>query len=347
MQTVKNQKSKLTAMWLLAMGITMVAACKQKQDAPQASAPETRIIIEDPALLAIVDTASIIEVLAEGFNWSEGPLWLEDQNKLIFTDVPENTVYSWGATQGKQVYLTPSGYTELIGNEKREGANGLALDTAKNLVLCQHGNRRVARMDAPLARAEAKFVWLAETYKGKKFNSPNDLHIMSDGDIFFTDPPYGLPGGDTDPEKELEFNGVFRLSPNGEVYLLDSTLTRPNGIIISPDGRSMIVANSDPEKALWMWYDLNENRQVSSKKIWADMTDRVKAGKKGLPDGLKLSRRGHIFATGPGGVLVFAPDGRCLGTIDTGQATANCALDADEKYLYMTADNYLMRVRLK
>jgi len=335
-------KNKLAFYTILCL---VMGSCREKPVQPSADVPKITMI--DAAMAEIVDSTASIEVLAEGFNWSEGPLWLSAQNMLIFTDVPENTVYSWDEKNGKQVYLKPSGYTLITGTEKREGANGLALDPQGRLVLCQHGNRRVARMEAPLESPQDTFSWLAASYKGKKLNSPNDLQIMADGEIFFTDPPYGLPGGDQDTAKALRFNGVYRLGVNGEVILLDSLLTRPNGIILTPDARTMIVANSDPEKAIWMKYTLDENRKVTDRTLWADKTDLVKAGKKGLPDGLKLSRKGHVFATGPGGVLVFSLDGKWLGTIETGQATANCALDAEEKYLYMTADDYLMRVRLR
>lgn len=333
----------------LVLVLTVMSAmwsCKQKPaDAKVADKP--RIIMNDAGLLSILDTSATIEVLAEGFNWSEGPLWLKGQNKLIFTDVPENTAYSWDEKNGKQVYLKPSGFTLMSGQDKREGANGLALDPQGRLILCQHGNRKVARMERPVESPKDTFSWLAGSYQGKSLNSPNDLHILPDGEIFFTDPPYGLPGGDQDTAKALPFNGVYRLTAKGELILLDSLLSKPNGIILTPDEKTMIVANSDPDHAVWMRYTLDANRRITHREVWADKTGLVKEGKKGLPDGLKLSRKGIVFATGPGGVLVFSLDGKWLGTIDTGQATANCALDSDENFLYMTADDYLMRVKLK
>jgi gluconolactonase len=324
--------------------LLIIVSCKNKST--DLAAPETRIEIYDPEMLEVADSTTVIEVLADGFVWSEGPLWLPVENKLIFTDVPENTIYSWDEKNGKQVYLKPSGYTIINDKGGKEGANGLMLDGAGQLILCQHGNRAVAKMMAPLSAPKDSFDFLATTYKGKKFNSPNDLYIAKNGDIFFTDPPYGLPGKDQDSIKELPYNGVFRLKPDGTILLLDSMLTKPNGITFSPDEKVMYVANSDPDHALWMKYEMDDDKNITSRTLFADVTPLVPK-QKGLPDGMKVNKKGYLFASGPGGILIFSPDSRQLGVIYTGQATANCALDADEKYLYMTAHSYLMRVRLK
>jgi len=324
-----------------------VLSCKQKT--MDTAVPVTKIEIYDPEMLSVVDSTAVIEVLTDGFTWSEGsegPLWLPEDKRLIFTDVPENSIYAWDEKNGKSLYLKPSGYTIINDKGGKEGANGLMLDGNGDLILCQHGNRAVARMMAPLDSPKDSFEFLAIAHKGKKFNSPNDLHITKNGDIFFTDPPYGLPGQDKDSIKELPYNGVYRLKKDGTILLLDSTLTRPNGIAFSADEKVMYVANSDPDKAIWMKYDMDEEKNIVSRTLFADVTHLVPT-QKGLPDGLKSGKKGYIFATGPGGVLVFSPDSRHLGTINTGQATANCALDADEKYLYMTAHSFLMRVRLK
>lgn len=305
-----------------------------------------KIEVFDPEMLTVVDTSSAIEVLADGFSWSEGPLWLKSENMLIFTDVPENKIYSWDEKNGKKLYLYPSGFTINDTRGGTEGANGLALNANNELILCQHGNRVVAKMLTALSSPKDSFQFLAQQFNGKKFNSPNDLHIAKNGDIYFTDPPYGLPGQDQDSIKELGFNGVYKLTKEGVVSLIDSTLARPNGIALSPDEKILYVANSDPEKAIWMKYQFDQNKNIISSAVFADKTSMV-ATQKGLPDGMKISSKGYIFATGPGGVLVFSPDGRHLGTFNTGYATANCALDHDESYLYMTAHNYLMRVKLR
>lgn len=324
--------------------LLFIVSCKEKITTPATSV--TKIEIYDPELLEIIDTNAVIEVLADGFKWSEGPLWLPTENKLIFTDVPDNTVYSWYEKNGKQIYLKPSGYTIINDKGGKEGANGLMLDGDGHLILCQHGNRTVAKMIAPLNAPVDSFEFLATTFMNKKFNSPNDLYIAKDGDIFFTDPPYGLPGQDQDSIKELAFNGVYRLKKDGSIVLLDSTLTKPNGIVFSADEKVMYVANSDPDHALWMKYEMDANKNITSRTLFAEVTHLVPT-QKGLPDGMKISKKGYIFASGPGGILVFNQDSRQLGVINTGQATANCALDADEKYLYMTAHSYLMRVKLK
>lgn len=323
--------------------VILLFSCKEKSVPKSVSAG--KIEVKDPQLLSIIDTSAIIEILADSFTWSEGPLWLKNENMLIFTDVPANTIYSWDEKNGKQVYLKPSGYTIINPKGGTEGANGLMLDKTGHLILCQHGNRAVAKMNAPLAQPKDSFEFLATNYGGKKFNSPNDLFITKDGDIFFTDPPYGLPGLDKDSIKEMSFNGVFRLKKDGNISLLDSTLSKPNGIVMSADEKTMYVANSDPDKAIWMKYMLDADKKILSSALFADVTALV-PGNKGLPDGMKISKSGIIFASGPGGILVFDQDGRHLGTINTGQATANCALDSDENYLYMTAHSYLMRVKL-
>jgi gluconolactonase len=335
---------QLKPLFLTLIFFISITACKQKLEEKSNSVGKFEIY--DPEMFKIIDTTSKIEVLADGFTWSEGPLWLPSENKLIFTDVPENTIYSWDTKNGKQLYLKPSGYTIINEKGSTEGANGLMLDGNGQLILCQHGNRSVAKMEAPLSTPTDSFTYLANAFDGKKFNSPNDLHITKDGDIFFTDPPYGLPDQDKSTIKELSYNGVYRLKKDGTIILLDSTLSRPNGITFSADEKYMYVANSDDKKALWMKYELDQNKNIVDRTLFADVTHLIPSAK-GLPDGMKIGKKGYIFATGPGGVLVFNQNSRHLGTINTGQATANCALDADEKYLYMTAHGFLMRVALK
>jgi len=322
-----------------------VWACQQKKILLH---PEitTSVQVIDNEIYKVIDLGTKIEILANGFTWSEGPLWLPTLQKLIFTDVPENTIYSWDDKHGKQVYLKPSGYTIINPNGGTEGANGLILDHYGKLILCQHGNRSVARMDAPVNEPKPNFEYLAKAYKGKLFNSPNDICLSRSGDMYFTDPPYGLPKQDNDPIKELPFNGIYLMKKNGTLILIDSSLTKPNGIALSKDEKYMIVANSDEKNAIWVKYMLDDDKNITSKRVFADMTHLVPK-QKGLPDGLKIHKKGYIFATGPGGVLIFHPDGRHLGTINTGQATANCAFDEDEKYLYMTAHKYLMRIKIK
>lgn len=320
------------------------AACKQKQAATTAKSGQVEML--DPALLEILDTTSVVEELGSGFSWSEGPLWLQASHQLLFSDVPENKLYSWDSLHGVRPYLFPSGLDSLRPTGGIEGANGLALNRDGSLLLCQHGNRALASMLSPLDTPRDSFRFLATHYQGKRLNSPNDLQVARNGDIFFTDPPYGLVGQDSDKHKELAFNGVYRVTPAGDMLLIDSTLSRPNGIALSPDEKTLLVSNSDPERAIWVAYTLNERLEVLQRRTFADMTAMVDS-RKGLPDGLKISRKGIIFASGPGGIHIFHPDGRHLGTVLTYEATANCALDASEKWLYMTADGFLKRIKLK
>ena len=219
-------------------------ACNNNSETKQeASMYKTIGSIEkfDPALDNIISANAKAEILAEGFEWSEGPLWVEKHQMLLFSDVPMNTIYKWTEAGGKEVYLKPSGYT---GTEpsvcKEPGSNGLTFDKNGNLVLCQHGDRRMARMDASLDKPEAKFVTLADKFNGKRFSSPNDAVFNSAGELFFTDPPYGLQSqDDSDPKKEISFNGVYKVKTNGEVILLVDSITRPNGIALTPDEKKI------------------------------------------------------------------------------------------------------------
>jgi len=300
----------------------------------------------DDEINQVIPENEVIEVIAEGFEWSEGPLWISQGNFLIFSDIPTNRIYKWSQQDSLSIYLEPSGYTGTDRRNGEPGSNGLLLSPDGALVLCQHGDRRVAAMTTSLINPKPEYETLADKFEGKRLNSPNDACYHSNGDLYFTDPPYGLEGNANDPAKEIEFQGVYRLSARGQVELLTDQLSRPNGIAFSPDDKKLYVGNSDPEKALWMVYDVLSDGNISEGRVFFDAT--AKAGKeKGLPDGLKVNKKGYIFATGPGGVWVFNSEGKHLGTIKTTQATANCAFDAEEKTLYITADMYLLRVNLK
>jgi gluconolactonase len=298
----------------------------------------------DPALSQLISDSSKIEVLASGFEWAEGPLWLEEQQALIFTDVPTNTIWKWTEKDSLSLYLSPSGYLGDRMDKREPGANGLALDGEGNLILCQHGERQVGKMLAGLSSPKSEFEALATGFEGKRFNSPNDLVFNSRGQLFFTDPPYGMDPWD---EKELDFQGVYRLDPDGKVNLLVDTLSRPNGIALSPDQKTLYIAQSDPEKARYYAFELDDLGNVLSGKVLFDATTLQSETRKGLPDGLKVHSSGTLFATGPGGVLVLSPEGKHLGTILTENGTANCGFDTGEKYLYMTADSFLLRIALK
>lgn len=299
-----------------------------------------------PEMEAIIASDAKIEVLGEGYTWSEGPVWVQNGGYLLFTDVPENKIYKWKEGEGVSLYLSPSGFTGDKTDSTEPGANGLTIDASGHLVMCQHGDRRVAQMDAPLDSPAPKFITKADKWNGKRLNSPNDLVFDKKGNLYFTDPPYGLKGHTESPLKEIPFQGVYRIGADGKVVLLDSTLTRPNGIAISPNGSTLFVANSDPEKALWMAYDIQPDGNVANGHEFHNATEMVGDSLKGLPDGMKVRSDGIIFATGPGGVLVFNTNGILLGRINPGEPTANCAVGGDG-YLYLTSDMYLCRVKLK
>jgi gluconolactonase len=300
----------------------------------------------DPALDRLIAPDAAIEVLAGGYDWTEGPVWVKDGGYLLFSDIPPNRIHRWKQGDGATLYLTPSGYTGKEPRGGETGSNGLTIDPQGHLAMAQHGDRRIAWMDAPLSSPQPKFVTLADRYDGKRFNSPNDLVFKSNGDVYFTDPAYGMEKQWDDPKRELPYAGVFRRSKDGTVTLLTRDMTRPNGIAFSPDERLLYVAQSDEKAAIWRVFDVTSDGTVANGRVLFDATSLV-AGRKGLPDGLKIDTDGNLFATGPGGVLVITPQGKHLGTIQTGQATSNCAFGDDGRTLYMTADDYLMRVRLK
>lgn len=300
----------------------------------------------DPELDNMISPDARLEILAEGFEWTEGPVWISQGDYLLFSDIPRNSIFKWKEGDSISLYLKPAGFTGEASGSNEPGSNGLLLDRDGQLVLCQHGDRRMARMDASLAEPEPKFTTIVDSFKGKQLNSPNDGVYLSNGDLYFTDPPYGLPGGADSPEKELDFQGVYRFSAEDSILtLLTKELTRPNGIGFSPDGKNMYVANSDPERAIWMVYDVTNDGNIENGRVFYDATEKVKQ-EKGLPDGMAVHSSGYLFATGPGGIWVFKPDGTHMGTIRTGEATANCTFNNSESMLYVTADMYLLRLKL-
>jgi gluconolactonase len=332
---------KKTILFLLA--VATVVSCKVTHELPTVGSVERL----DPSLDAIVGPDPKIEILAEGYEWSEGPVWIDSKKMLLFSDVPKNTIYKWTEKDGADVYLTPSGYTGSEPSKSREpGSNGLTLDQNGKLVLCQHGDRRVSRLNADLDDPKPNFVTIADRHQGKRFNSPNDAVVRKNGDIFFTDPPYGLPEQENDSTKETPFQGVYKVSTAGEVTLLVDSITRPNGIAFTPDQKTFIVANSDPGKARWYAFDLTEGDSVVNARIFFDATEAARSDK-GLPDGLRIDKQGNVFASGPGGIWIFSPSGKVLGKIRIPEATANCELADDDKTLYLTSDMYLIRVRLR
>ena len=333
---------------LAAFLIITVLSCNNNSNTQQAMYKTTGTIIQyDEALTAIIDTSTKPEIIAEDYEWSEGPLWIEKHNMLLFSDVPKNTSNKRTAANGAEVYLNPSGYTGTIPSKCKEpGSNGLTLDNEGNLVLCQHGDRQMAKMDAPLDKPAAKFINLANKYNCKRFSSPNDCVYNSNGELFFTDPPYGLQTqDDTDSLKEIKHNGVYKVKKDGTVILLVDSMTRPNGLAFLPGEKQLIVACSDPDKPNWYIFDVTGDI-LSNGKIFYSAAEERKTMHHGLPDGFKVNKQGIVFATGPGGVYIFNKEGKKLGLIKLDNSTSNCALSTDEKTLFVTNDRYVLRIKL-
>tara|TARA_R110002049_G_scaffold27321_2_gene94173 strand:- start:346496 stop:347488 length:993 start_codon:yes stop_codon:yes gene_type:complete len=297
----------------------------------------------DEAFSDYIAKDATIEVLADGFTWTEGPVWVADGDggHLLFSDIPRNSIFRWSPARGIELFMSPSGYTGTAYYGLEPGSNGLALDPDGRLTACEHGDRRVS----VLTRGGGKRT-LVDHYKGQRLNSPNDLVFDADGSIYFTDPPYGLPEREDDPRRELDYCGVYRLDRNGRVTLLTRQMTRPNGIGLSPDQKTLYVAQSDPSNPVWMAFPITDKKTLGEGKVLFDAKSFMKE-LPGLPDGLAVAKDGTIFGSGPGGIYVITPQGKLIGRLVTGGRTSNCTFDAKGSYLYITADQYLCRVPIK
>ncbi|HTU67171.1 MAG TPA: SMP-30/gluconolactonase/LRE family protein [Steroidobacteraceae bacterium] len=304
---------------------------------------EAKIDRFDPALDAIVPKDWKIEKLAEGFGWAEGPIWVKSGGYLLFTDVPGNKMWKWSEKGGLEKFLDPSGATAPDPAVWREaGANGLTLYDAKTILLADTGNRNIATLDL----ATKKKTPVATAFDGKKFSSPNDVIMAKNGVMFFTDPPYGFKKFDAAPEKEQPFNGVYRRAKDGSVTVIEKELTRPNGVAFSPDQSILYVTQSEPTKPIIMAYSLDKDANVTGKKLFHDVSDLIKDGVAGLPDGITVAADGTVFTSAPGGILILSKDGKRLGRIDDGRPTANCKFGDDGKTLYLTSKDMVARIRL-
>jgi gluconolactonase len=297
------------------------------------------IVRLDADLDRIVPKDAVLEKVAEGFDWAEGPVWSRAGGYLLFSDVPTNSIIKWKADQGASVFLKPSGYTgkeQFTGREP--GSNGLTFDAEGRLVFCQHGDRRISRLEKDGARTT-----LVDNYQGKRLNSPNDLVFKSNGDLYFTDPPFGLPKTFDDPKKELPFQGVYRLARDGNLTLLTTDVKAPNGIAFSPDEKKLYVADS--ARSLWFVFEVRADGTLLPGKLLFDGTE-VSKGRPGVADSLKVDVHGNIFAAAPGGLYVLSPEGALLGRFDLGTATGNCAWGEDGSTLFITSNHILYRIRL-
>lgn len=292
----------------------------------------------DPAIDELIPADAVIEKLAGGFTFTEGPIWMAEGH-LIFSDIPENTMFKWTPDGAVTVFRKPSGFD---GAEWPKGAfvgsNGLTLDSAGRLTICEHGNRRMTRLEP-----DGSLTVLASHDGGKRLNSPNDAVYKSDGALYFTDPPYGFLEQDEAPAKELPYNGVYRLK-DGVLTLLYTAVRRPNGLAFSPDESYMYLANSDPQRRIWMRFPVLADGTLGDGAVFADLTGETEPGN---PDGMKLDVLGNLYCTGPGGTHVFTPEGKRIGVIVTPEIPANLHWgDADAKTLYITARTGLYRIRM-
>ena len=267
-------------------------------------------------------------------------MWNRKENFLLFSDIPNNAIFKWQEGHRTSVFLTPSGYTGSTPFPGREpGSNGLTFDPSGRLVMCEHGDRRISRLEA-----DGTKTTIVDRYEGKRLNSPNDLTFAANGDLYFTDPPFGLPKAFDDPTRELDFCGVYRFSVNGTLTLMTKEIKAPNGIAFSPDGKKAYVSNADPSNAIWIVYDVKDDGTFANGRVFFDATAWTKT-KKGVPDGMKVDKAGNLFAAGPGGIHVFSPDGAHLGSFETGVPTANCAWGNDGSTLYIAANTAIFRVK--
>src|SRR5262245_45528841 len=310
---------------------------------PQAAKPiqEIDIVRIDPRFDKLVPLNVKVERIVSGRKWVEGPVWNRKENYLLFSDIPTNSVIKWQEGRGTSVFLKPSGYTGKTLFEGAEpGSNGLAFDPDGRLVLAEHGDRRIGRLEK-----NGRKTTLVDRYEGKRINSPNDVVFRSNGDLYFTDPPFGLPKSYDDPRKEIPFQGVYKYSKDGTLTLLTKEIKAPNGIAFSPDEKKLYISNTDPMNAVWMVYDVKTDGTIENGKVLFNATAWTKS-KPGVPDGMKVDRDGNIFGAGPGGIHVISPDGKHLGSIETGVPTGNLAWGENGSSLFITSNTNVFRLKL-
>jgi gluconolactonase len=321
---------------------------KQNPDLAVSNNAVGKVEIYDSSASLYIDSNAVVEIIGRNYKWSEGPVWVPSKQMLLFSAVLENKIYRWSGKDTPLVYLSPSGYTDTAYRNGENGSNGLALDRDGKLILCQSGNRQVVRLDAPLDSPAPRFTVLAKNYQGKKFNSPNDLVADSKNNIYFTDPVYGLPKKQDDPTRELNFEGVYKISATGALRLLIDSISRPNGIALSPDEKILYVGSSD-DHTRWYAYHLDSLGNIEGGGVFLDGTAlKEKATVKEGADGFKTDQYGNIFSSGPDGINILSPKGTLLGLIKIyNKRTSNCAFNETKNVLFITADDWVLKVKIK
>ena len=336
-----------------ALGYWIVSAGCHSPVTPAASSrPDSavgKIELYDTSAGRFIDSNAVIEVIGRHYLWSEGPVWVPAKQMLLFSAVRENKIYRWNGKDTPVAYLTPSGYTDTAYRDGENGSNGLALDKEGRLLLCQSGNRQVVRLNTSLDSPRPIFTVLAPNFKGRKFNSPNDLVADSKDNIYFTDPIYGLPKHENDPTRELAFEGVYKISPNGKVTLLIDSISRPNGIALSPDEKILYIGSSGDRHPRWYIYSLDSSGDVKGGGVLMDGTEQLnKAKVRQSADGFKIDKYGNLFAAGPDGINIISPAGELLGLIRIyNRPASNCAFNETKDVLYITAADLVLRVKLR
>ena len=300
-----------------------------------------KIVSNDKRFDKLLPKDAKLEKLAEGYKWVEGPVWNFKEGYLLFSDIPNNSIFKI-ANGSVSLFLKPSGYTgKEVFTGREPGSNGLTYDVQGRLISCEHGDRRVARLEK-----DGTKITLIDRYEGKRLNSPNDLVFKSNGDLYFTDPPYGLPKIMSDPAKELDFQGVYRLSKDGKLTLLTKEIMFPNGIAFSPDEKTLYVSSTGKDASIYA-FAVKKDGTLGEKKIVFDANAQPDTGR-GAPDGMKIDKNGYVYSGALGGIAVIDPkDGKLLGRFEFGVPTANCAWGDDGSVLYITSNTAIYRIKLK
>ncbi|HVM90054.1 MAG TPA: SMP-30/gluconolactonase/LRE family protein [Puia sp.] len=342
---------KISCIAIALLCIPVFYGCHQIQHKDRVSDSSERlgkIEVYSKEAASLIDTSAIIEIIGRHYQWSEGPLWVPFKKMLLFSDVRANKIMSWRMKDTPVAYLSPSGYTDTAFRNGENGSNGLALDKDGKLLLCQSGNRQVVRLNAPLDSPKPDFTVLSSNYNGKKFNSPNDLVADSKNNIYFTDPIYGLPEYEKDPTRELNFEGVYKISVNGKTSLLIDSISRPNGIALSPDEKILYVGSTDEKRSGWYAYHLDADGNIINGRLLLDARAlKEKAVVKQGGDGFKIDRYGNLFASGPDGINIISPEGKLLGLIRIyNRPTSNCAFNETKDVLFITANDVVLKVKI-